>query len=149
MLCKTRAVHSDYLPNCIQVRTLKPVTLNIVCCQKYRIYTRGVFSFYTIVCDPHHKSVGHWCVQTNQDKENSMGLTGVAVGSLMGLTTKLGSNALQKIPYMRRACALHILALAVVVNSLCLHVQSHGNTCCSSVLAHTLAATSRKNTTRT
>jgi hypothetical protein len=31
-----------------------------------------------------------------------MGLTGIAVGSFMGLTTKLGSNALQKLPYMRR-----------------------------------------------
>ncbi|TMW64175.1 hypothetical protein Poli38472_014292 [Pythium oligandrum] len=30
-----------------------------------------------------------------------MGLTGIAVGSFMGLTTKLGSNALQKLPYMR------------------------------------------------
>lgn len=31
-----------------------------------------------------------------------MGVTGVVVGSLMGLTTKIGSNALQKVPYMRR-----------------------------------------------
>ncbi|KAF1321003.1 hypothetical protein FI667_g12202, partial [Globisporangium splendens] len=30
-----------------------------------------------------------------------MGVTGVVVGSLMGLTTKLGSNVLQKVPYMR------------------------------------------------
>lgn len=31
-----------------------------------------------------------------------MGVTGVVVGSIMGLTTKLGSNVLQKVPYMRR-----------------------------------------------
>lgn len=42
-----------------------------------------------------------------------MGVTGVVVGSLMGLTTKLGSNVLQKVPYMRRtspdAYCLHTL----------------------------------------
>jgi hypothetical protein len=31
-----------------------------------------------------------------------MGFTGIAVGSLMGLSTKLGSNVLMKVPYMRR-----------------------------------------------
>lgn len=31
-----------------------------------------------------------------------MGMAGVVVGSLMGLTTKIGSNVLQKVPYMRR-----------------------------------------------
>ncbi|RLN52201.1 hypothetical protein BBJ29_000797 [Phytophthora kernoviae] len=30
-----------------------------------------------------------------------MGFTGIAVGTVMGLTTKLGSNVLQKVPYMR------------------------------------------------
>lgn len=34
-----------------------------------------------------------------------MGLTGVVIGSFMGLTTKVGSNALQKVPYMRRTCS--------------------------------------------
>ncbi|RLN32569.1 hypothetical protein BBJ28_00012133 [Nothophytophthora sp. Chile5] len=35
-----------------------------------------------------------------------MGLTGIVVGTAMGLSTKLGSNALQKVPYMRRKCPL-------------------------------------------
>ncbi|KAJ0394996.1 hypothetical protein P43SY_002149 [Pythium insidiosum] len=30
-----------------------------------------------------------------------MGLTGIAIGSVLGLTTKLTSNVLQKVPYMR------------------------------------------------
>ncbi|CAI5720711.1 unnamed protein product [Peronospora destructor] len=30
-----------------------------------------------------------------------MGFTGIAVGTLMGLSTKIGSNVLQKVPYMR------------------------------------------------
>lgn len=33
-----------------------------------------------------------------------MGFTGIAIGTLMGLTTKIGSNILQKVPYMRRKC---------------------------------------------
>ncbi|CEG44476.1 uncharacterized protein PHALS_00839 [Plasmopara halstedii] len=30
-----------------------------------------------------------------------MGLAGITVGTLFGLSTKLGSNVLQKVPYMR------------------------------------------------
>lgn len=41
-----------------------------------------------------------------------MGLTGIAVGTLFGLTTKLGSNALQKVPYMRHPWE-HVLFMSL------------------------------------
>lgn len=44
-----------------------------------------------------------------------MGVTGVVVGSIMGLTTKLGSNVLQKVPYMRRTYILMVSNLLFCV----------------------------------
>lgn len=41
-----------------------------------------------------------------------MGFTGIAVGTVMGLTTKLGSNALQKVPYMRHPWE-HVLFMGI------------------------------------
>lgn len=42
-----------------------------------------------------------------------MGVTGIVVGSIMGLTTKLGSNVLQKVPYMRRTYLHRSMVLVV------------------------------------
>uniref|UniRef100_A0AAV1TM01 Uncharacterized protein n=1 Tax=Peronospora matthiolae TaxID=2874970 RepID=A0AAV1TM01_9STRA len=41
-----------------------------------------------------------------------MGFTGFAVGTVMGLSTKIGSNVLQKVPYMRHPWE-HVLLMGV------------------------------------
>ncbi|KAL3659692.1 hypothetical protein V7S43_015367 [Phytophthora oleae] len=41
-----------------------------------------------------------------------MGFTGITVGTLLGLSTKLGSNVLQKVPYMREPWE-HVLFMGV------------------------------------
>lgn len=41
-----------------------------------------------------------------------MGLSGILAGSVLGLTTKLGSNALQKVPYMRHPWE-HLLCIGI------------------------------------
>ncbi|TDH71039.1 hypothetical protein CCR75_002790 [Bremia lactucae] len=41
-----------------------------------------------------------------------MGFTGITVGTIFGLSTKLGSNVLQKVPYMRQPWE-HVLFMGV------------------------------------
>ncbi|POM65243.1 mitochondrial protein [Phytophthora palmivora] len=41
-----------------------------------------------------------------------MGFTGIAVGTFFGLSTKLGSNVLQKVPYMRHPWE-HVIFMGV------------------------------------
>ncbi|KAG1688699.1 hypothetical protein DVH05_003136 [Phytophthora capsici] len=41
-----------------------------------------------------------------------MGFTGITVGTLLGLSTKIGSNVLRKVPYMREPWE-HVLFMGV------------------------------------
>jgi hypothetical protein len=44
-----------------------------------------------------------------------MAFAGTVIGAFLGLTTKLGSNVLQKVPYMRRTWRLPAVSRRVVV----------------------------------
>lgn len=59
-----------------------------------------------------------------------MPFAGTVIGAFLGLTTKLGSNVLQKVPYMRRTCLLRDGGKG---NLLCRHV-SNGDRCCLCML---------------
>lgn len=69
-----------------------------------------------------------------------MAFAGTVIGAFLGLTTKLGSNVLQKVPYMRRTWRLWALNGRLVgprsprLTQACgLRVdvrQTRGSTCC-------------------